>query len=194
MDKYYICIRDYNYTILKSIKEYERKIIKADPLRLWKVIEEKENDVVITDNNMTMTLNKYNLTTHFKEVTYIENLELLDKLNKKEEEKIKLKEIYNDARDEYDYIVFIKNGIDNLLQNLRMYNDIDNKNSNLIEEFQLLEDKLRCIKEDIPSNIDLLFEIKEKYKEKYLDLCIDYREGIKKINEYKNKYFFKKSF
>ena len=187
MDKYYICIRDYNYTILKSIKEYERKIIKADPLRLWKVIEEKENEIIITDNNITTTLNKYNLTTYFKEVTYIDNLELSNKLNKKEEEKIKLKEIHNDARDEYDYIVFIKNGIDNLLQNLRMYNDIDNKNSNLIEEFQLLEDKLRCIKEDIPSNIDLLFEIKEKYKEKYLDLCIDYREGIKKINEYKNK-------
>ena len=185
MNKYYICTKDFNYTLLKSIKEYEHKIIKADDLKLWKVIDEKENDVVITDNNITMTLNKYNLTTHFKEVTYIENLELLDKLNKKEEEKIKLKEIYNDARDEYDYIVFIKNGIDNLLQNLRMYNDIDNKNSNLVEEFQLLEDKLRCIKEDIPRNINTLFEIKEKYKEKYLDLCIDYREGIKKIKELK---------
>ena len=183
MDKYYICIRDYNYTILKSIKEYERKIIKADPLKLWKVIEEKENEIIITDNNITTTLNKYNLTTYFKEVTYIDNLELSNKLNKIEEEKTKIKEIYNNARDEYDFLIFVKNGINTLLPNIRIYNDIENKNSNLIEEFQLLEDKLRCIKEDIPSNIDLLFEIKEKY----LDLCIDYREGIKKINEYKNK-------
>ena len=185
--KYYICIRDFEYVVLKFIKKYEHKIIKADDLKLWKVIDEKENDVVITDNNITMTLNKNNLTTHFKEVTYIENLELLDKLNTTDKEKNKSKELYANSRDEYDYIVFIKNGIDNLLQNLRIYNDIDNKNSNLVEEFKLLEDKLMCIKEDIPSNIDLLFEIKEKYKEKYLDLCIDYREGIKKINEYKNK-------
>lgn len=75
MDKYYICIKDYNYTILKDIKEYEHKIIKADPLKLWKVIEEKENEIIITDNNITTTLNKYNLTTYFKEVTYIDNKE-----------------------------------------------------------------------------------------------------------------------
>lgn len=187
MDKYYICIRDYNYTILKSIKEYERKIIKADPLKLWKVIEEKENEIIITDNNITTTLNKYNLTTYFKEVTYIDDLELANKLNKIEEEKTKIKEIYNNARDEYDFLIFVKNGINTLLPNIRIYNDIENKNSTLIEEFQLLEDTLKCIKEDIPNNIKLLFEIKEKYKEKYLDLCIDYREGVKKINEYKNK-------
>ena len=52
MDKYYICIRDYNYTILKSIKEYERKIIKADPLKLWKVIEEKAITKSFTTNKI----------------------------------------------------------------------------------------------------------------------------------------------
>lgn len=187
MNKYYICIKDYNYTILKSIKEYENKVIKANSLKLWKVIEEKNDIIVITDNNIIINLTKYNLITYFKEVSYIDNLELSNKLNKIEEEKTKLKEIYNQSRDEYDYLIFLKNGIDNLLINLRFYNNIENKNSNLIEEFQLLEDKLKCIKEDIPNNMDLLFEIKEKYKEKYLDLCIDYREGVKKINEYKNK-------